>query len=444
MDQLDLTKIFSEELDKIIELLKIRSVYDENSISEKMPYGENVYKAFVYMKDRALADGFYVTDHESKVLAISTGKKERRIDIASHLDVVAAEDEDFNIRIADGKIYGRGTSDMKVPMYLTYLSLCLLKEKYPDMNKEIRIVLGTDEERTMEDMKYYISKEGYPDFAFTPDGYFPLGIGEKGATMWRLSENYEGIISCLDGGTQCNIISPCAFCIVNDNDVEKVNEYIRKHDINANASLKDGKVYIETRGTAAHASRPKLGHNATVDLVKIIADVYNDETCARLYEVFADPYGRGFDSFVSEEQSECLSINLGILKIAEGKLSAMIDGRYPFGLKAEDLTEKLSSSLNMKASLDYNDDPNLCAEDDPYVQILLQTYRENTGDLSKPIVSGGVSYAKVFGHCVSYGPNFPGNETVAHQKGEYIRIDDCLKMFKIYYEAIEKLILKEE
>ena len=54
MDQLDLTKIFSEELDKIIELLKIRSVYDENSISEKMPYGENVYKAFVYMKERAL------------------------------------------------------------------------------------------------------------------------------------------------------------------------------------------------------------------------------------------------------------------------------------------------------------------------------------------------------------------------------------------------------
>ncbi|MBR5341807.1 MAG: Sapep family Mn(2+)-dependent dipeptidase [Erysipelotrichaceae bacterium] len=444
MDSVDFEKIFNEELNDLIELLKIESVYDENSVSEKMPYGENVYKAFVYMKEKAIRDGFEVTDHESQALAISTGKKGKRIDIPSHLDVVAADKEDFNIRIEDGKLFGRGTSDMKVPMYLTYLSLRLLKEKYPDMNKEIRIVLGSDEERTMDDMKYYVAKEGYPDFAFTPDGYFPVGIGEKGAIMWTLSSGYNGIISSLNGGSQCNVISPYASCVLNDDDPNKINEYLKNNKMDANVSFKDNKVFIETKGVAAHASKPSLGHNATVDLLKIIADVYDDETCKILCDIFSDSYGRGFGSFVSEDQSECLSVNLGILKIENNSLSAMVDCRYPFGFKAEDLTLKIKDKLGMNVSLDYNDEPTLCDADDPYVKILLDTYRENTNDYSKPVVSGGVSYAKVFKHCVGFGPNFPDGEAVAHQKGEYVKISDCLKMFKIYYEAIEKLILWEE
>ena len=444
MDSVDFEKIFNEELDELIGLLKIESVYDEKGVSEKMPYGENVYKAFVYMKDKAVKDGFEVTDHESKALAISTGKKEKRIDIPSHLDVVAADKDDFNIRIEDGKLFGRGTSDMKVPMYLTYLSLRLLKEKYPEMNKEIRIVLGTDEERTMDDMKYYVAKEGYPDFAFTPDGYFPVGIGEKGAIMWALNSDYDGIIESLNGGSQCNVISPYASCLLNDDDPDKVNEYLKNKEMDAEVSLKDGKVFIETRGIAAHASKPSLGHNATIDLLKIISDVYNDETSQKLYDTFSDSYGRGFKSFVSEDQSECLSVNLGILKIENGKLYAQIDCRYPSGFKAEDLTLKIKEILGMDISLDYNDEPTLCDKDDPYVKILLDTYRENTNDYSEPVVSGGVSYAKVFKHCVGFGPNFPDGEAVAHQKGEYVKISDCLKMFKIYYEAIEKLILWEE
>ena len=74
---------------------------------------------------------------------------------------------------------------------------------------------------------------------------------------------------------------------------------------------------------------------------------------------------------------------------------------------------------------------------------MLETYREITKDLSEPVVSGGVSYSKVFKHCVSYGPGKIDEPSVAHQKGEFLTLKNCIKMFSIYYHTIEKLLLLE-
>ena len=251
MDRLDLQKIFDSSLNDIVGLLQIPSVYDESTINEKMPYGLNVYKAFMYMKDMAEKDGFNVQECDGHVLIISFGKGPR-MDIACHLDVVAAEKEDFDIRIEDDKLIGRGTSDMKIPTYLVYLSLKMLKDKYPDLKKEIRLVLGGDEERTMNDMKYYVKKHGLPEFAFTPDGYFPIGIGEKGAIMWTLKGDYDGVIKELDGGSQCNIISPYATALLKDiSKKEEVDEYIRSNKIDGKTSIENDLLKIETNGIVA-------------------------------------------------------------------------------------------------------------------------------------------------------------------------------------------------
>lgn len=444
MDQIDYRELFYDALPDMISLLEIPSVYDASSANDQMPYGINVCKTFAYMKDLAEKDGFKVAEYDGHAMSFSYGRGDVRIDIASHLDVVAADLEDFNIRIENGKLIGRGTVDMKVPMFLTYLSLKLLRERHPDINKEIRIVLGGDEERTMNDMYYYISKAGLPDFAFTPDGSFPMGIGEKGAIMWTLDGNYEGILSSFSGGSQCNIIPDRASCVVNDTDsYQKLCDYLKNSKIDGKAKLDGNQIFIETYGTAAHASMPVLGHSATIDLLKILADVYQDELCRNLYEVYGDSYGRGFNHFISEDPMECLSLNLGVLSISQGKLSAQIDCRYPYGVTAEQLTKDLQILNKGSIVLAYNDDPTLCKQDDPYVRTMLETYRDITGDTTRPIVSGGVSYSKVFKHCVSFGPVFPDEEHTAHQKGENIDLERCILMFRIYYETIEKIALME-
>ena len=441
---MDFKEYLNENLEDLIGILKIKSIYDESSVSLDMPYGKGVNDALLFMKNLASKDGFEVIDYDNKAISFEYGKGKQRIDIASHLDVVYAKDEDFDIRIEDNKLYGRGTSDMKVPMFLTYLSLKLIKEKYPNINKRIRIVLGTDEERTMEDMKHYVSKAGYPDFAFTPDGFFPMGIGEKGAIMWTISGDYSGLIEELDAGSQCNIVSPIAKCIINDSDILKVNEYIKENNIDGIAELIDNKINITINGIASHASVPFLGHSATIDLLKLISDLYQEDVITNLYQTYGDYFGRGFNSFVTDDVMYCLTNNLGILKVKDNKIFGQVDCRYPFGCDAQTLTNNLKKVSSINVSLDYNDDPTLCKEDDPYVKVMLDTYRKVTNDNSRPIVSGGVSYSKVFKHCVSFGPTELNKPNLAHQDGEYVEMCDVYKWFKIYYKVIESLVLMED
>ena len=439
---LDFKKLFNDNLEDIIKLLQIKSIYDEKTINEEMPYGLNVHKAFEYMKQLAQEEGFIIKEYDGHALSFEFGQGEKRIDIAGHLDVVYAEDEEFNIQIKDNKIFGRGTSDMKVPLFLCFIVLKELKKEYKNINKRIRLVLGGDEERTMNDLKYYVKKEGYPDFAFTPDGYFPLGIGEKGAIMWEIKDDYKGIIDYLDGGSQCNIVSPYAKAILNDaSKLKDFNDFISKNNIDGKAYIQNGKTTIETKGIPCHASIPFKGRNATIDLLNIIMNFYDDEIVSNLYHTFNNYYGKGFNSFISDDQYKCLSVNLGILKIEDNKIFAQIDCRYPFGTTADDLTSRLKEALRLNVSLDYNDDPTLCDENDIYVKTMLNAYQKITNDYSSPIISGGVSYSKVFKHCVSYGPNTIDEVSMAHQKGEYIELNKCVKMLEIYYHTIEDLLL---
>ena len=444
MDRIDYEKIFNDALEEMIGLLSIPSVYDEESVSETMPYGRYVHKAFAYMKKIAERDGFRVTEYDGHALSFSYGEGKERIDIASHLDVVAADADAFRIRIQDGRIYGRGTSDMKIPMYLTYLSLKLLRERHPHIGKEIRIVLGGDEERTMDDMKYYVAKAGLPSFAFTPDGCFPMAIGEKGALMWTIGGAYEGIVETLDGGSQCNIIPGQASCVLRDDScLQEMETYIRQNDIDALLETEDGKAKITVHGVPAHASMPQLGHSALMDLLQILGEVCHDQICMELYNLYHDGFGRGIGHYVSEDLYDCLTLNLGVLRISEGRLFGQIDCRYPYGLDAVRMTEELNRSVSYPLSLPYNDEPTMCSKDDPYVKMMLETYRKITKDDSEPIVSGGVSYSKVFGHCVSFGPTFPNEKSMAHQKDEYLDLNSCVTILQIYYETIEKIALTE-
>ena len=108
------------------------------------------------------------------------------------------------------------------------------------------------------------------------------------------------------------------------------------------------------------------------------------------------------------------------------------------------LTDKFKEKCIVDVSLDYDDPATLCSEDDPYVKTLLDTYREVSGDrISKPFISGGVSYSKVFKHCVTFGLSQPNKPHMAHMANEYVEIDDCVLALEIYYKALEKLAFLE-
>ncbi len=71
----------------------------------------------------------------------------------------------------------------------------------------------------------------------------------------------------------------------------------------------------------------------------------------------------------------------------------------------------------------------------------MEVYREETGDKdSKPItIGGGGTYARAMDNAVAFGPMFPGQEDVVHQKNEYISIEHLMKITKIYARALYEL-----
>lgn len=438
---LNYKNIIEEELGVLIDLLRIPSVYDASSVSENMPYGQGVYNALCYMKELAIKDGFEVLEYDNHAIAIRYASKSKRVDVVSHLDVVEPGSgwkyDPFSAMIEDGKLFARGTQDMKTSAWLTYIALKLLRKHHPELEHEVRIVLGCDEERTMNDMRYYIERAGKPDFAFTPDGYFPMGIGEKGALMWRLMGAYTGLVDTLVGGVQCNVIAPSAYAIVNDvNYFDRIQQYLLDGAIDGTVKIVDDKLRVDIIGKAAHCSRPDDGHNATCDLLEVLGYCLEDVWFQQMASCFYSPYGLGCDLDVEIAPMGKLTMNLGVLRIENGNVYAEVDCRYPYGISSSELTQRLQMYCPCTLSLDYDDIPTLCTLDDPYVQVMLDVYRNITKDTSEPMISGGVSYSKVFEHCVSYGLGTVKDEMLAHQANEYITLESLPKYLEIYYEAI--------
>jgi len=70
----------------------------------------------------------------------------------------------------------------------------------------------------------------------------------------------------------------------------------------------------------------------------------------------------------------------------------------------------------------------------------MKVYQEHTGDKeSKPITIGGGTYARATKNAVAFGPMFPGQPDVAHQKDEYISIEHLVDLADIYSKAIYQL-----
>ena len=454
---MDLERFFYENLETLQELIRMPSVYDAATVTKDSPYGKGVAAALEYMRQLAFRDGFEVLEYDGHAIGIRIcgGDPKERVDIASHLDVVEPGSgwsvDPFGAVIRDGKLYGRGSQDMKTSAFLTYLALKRMKEEGIPFRRELRLVFGCDEERTMDDMAYYYKKADSPAFAFTPDGFFPMTIGEKGALMWRLRGHYEGIVEEMDCGVQCNVIPPVAqaklkpWPVTGEGaaDPDELTALLRRAcegaGIDGTVERGEEAVIVKVKGKAAHASRPEDGHSATADLLYLLSDL--DPVIKNLYQCFKDPYGSLLGIAAAGEEQAQFTVNLGVFRIKDGECYGEVDARYPFEMKASELTERLARKCILRVSLDYDSPPTMNDTDDVFVSTLLETYRKLTKDLSDPIVSGGVSYSKIFGHCVGYGPVGPWMENLMHQADEYISLTDCVKALSIYYEAMKRLAM---
>ena len=432
----------------VSELIRIPTVFDEATVTKGMPYGKKVYEGYVWLKAKAQNDGFEVKEYDGHALAVRIpgNPASERIDVVSHLDVVEPgtgwENDPFSGAVMDGHVHGRGAQDMKGPLIATYYALKYIKDNRIPCNRELRIVIGCDEERTMDDMRYYLDKAKEPIFAFTPDGKFPYSYGEKGALMWTMDQKVRTSIRELDGGVQCNVVSPMATAFLDGTgDMTSYRYMLSKLGYEGEVLDKDGGSLIRVMGKAAHASRPEEGVNATVRLLELIGTVTGDRLSQLLYRCFSDCHGRGSNIAHDIEPMGKLTLNLGILRIKNQHLKAEIDCRYPYGIGSNTLTKEMNKALEpLKVRLVYDDKPTLVVRESPFLKVLLDTYREIAHDPeAEPLMGHGVTYSKVFSNCVAFGPLRKHEQSLAHQANEKIGINELYDLMKIYTHAMTRL-----
>lgn len=412
----------NEMIEALQKLVSFQSIAQEEG--PEYPYGKEVHGAKEYVLDLAQSFGMKTVDVPGKYAYIEIGEGPRLIGILSHLDVVPAGDgwtrDPFGGEIADGKIFGRGTTDDKGPTIAVLYAMKALKEKTTPPAR-IRLILGqTEENGEWRDIEAYTEAEEIPECGFTPDGDFPAIQNELGAMVFQVEMPLaeSGFLDG-EGGVAPNMVP-------------------------AHARVKTASDTYEASGKACHGCAPWLGVNG---ISEVMEKVHRAEPENRFAGMYADLIGKTIYGeklgIAAEDESGKLTLNAGLLEVGADKVTLMVDIRYPAKKNPDEISGSLVrqfSSYGASCECVYQVRPLYTSSGSPVLNALLSAYREVTGDESRPISIGGGTYAKAMPNMVAFGPNFPGHENREHMEDEYILVDDFLKLEEIYERALVYLL----
>jgi predicted dipeptidase len=430
-------------IDSIKKLVSIPSILSENS--SKYPFGENIDKALKKTLEICRNLGFKIYyDPMGYYGYAEVGEGEEIIGILGHIDVVPPGNLDlwnynpFYPVVENGKLYGRGSQDDKGPILTALYAVKALMNLGIVFNKRIRFIFGTDEENLWRDMKEYIKKEERPNIGFSPDSVFPVIYAEKGLLQFILEcKNDSGIF--LEGGTTFNSV-PDNIIYNGEKQFELENELNRlKYDYKI---LKSG---IKILGKSAHAQVAENGINAINRLAIALKNIGVTSKVIDFIsnEIKEDPFAVNIFGNCEDEDSGKLKFNIGKISLKERE-SLFIDVRIPVTINKSDIVDKIIKTA-CKYELDYIEydwlKPIYIPKDSFLIRTLTNVYQEVTHDIkSKPISSGGATYARAIDNCVAFGAIMPGKVKTAHQPNEHIILEDIFTAFEIYTKAIYNLL----
>ena len=467
---MDLENLIVDMQDDLIKdlqgLLRINSVQGKSEAGK--PFGVGVDDSLKYMLDLGAKMGFKVKNCEGYCGWIEYGEGTELVGVLAHIDVVPEGDNwtspPFAAEIRDGKIYARGTIDDKGPAMMALYALYALKKSGLPVSKRCRIILGGNEESGWECMDYYTANEEIPTCAITPDATYPVINVEKGILSIALHKTFSNeqceIIRLLriEGGNAVNMIPDYAEAELEIKDIEireHLKEYFEKftsetgYKMEIHSGAKEENIIIKSYGVSAHASLPEIGQNAIMQLILELSAVnFLDEIKNWLEKVAKtigmEYYGESAGINFEDEVSGKLTLNVGVIKqdLKESKIDINI--RYPISYTDKQVVDGLYKAFANEDNILWEEirliEPLYVSEDSPLIQTLLKVYKEVTGLPAYCIAIGGGTYARAMKNAVAFGSLFPGQEELAHQKDEYIGIDDLILNAKIYAKAIYELI----
>lgn len=442
--------------------LQIKSVWEEETAKEGAPFGEGVAKALSFMLDKGKAEGFTAKNLEGYAGHLEMGQGEELIGILCHVDVVPEGDgwttPAYSADIRDGKIFARGAIDDKGPTMAAYYAMKIVKELGLPLSKRVRMILGTDEESNWKCVDHYFKNEEMPTMGFAPDADFPIINAEKGISDIQVVQNevettggdYE--LVSFSSGRRLNMVPDFAEAVLTGENGKKLasryEQYIQKIGKKGTAKIEGSLVTLQAEGISAHGSTPEKGENAGLLLAHFLTTVLLDGQGAAFasfaHETFTgDTLGEKAGIAYEDEISGPLTVNVGRLSYTKAEGGNLgLNVRYPVTTNFEETVQKLkdyASSKGFQVAKYSNSRPHHVDKEHTLIRTLQRVYEEQTGEKAELLAIGGGTYARSLQAGVAFGPLFPGKEELAHQKDEYIEIEDLVKATAIYAQAIYEL-----
>ncbi len=403
----------------LLEIPSVKSVPSENA-----PFGKGVKDALDYFLNLANDLGFETVNYDNYIGEVLFGQGEP-FGVLCHLDVVPEGNladwvtPPYVPTIRDGKIFARGVLDDKGGAVAVLYCMKALKDAGITPNRQIKLILGCDEESGWGCIEHYRKVAKLPKEGISPDADFPVIYAEKGILHIRYSFDKPQALLDITGGERANVV--CDFCTAT---LEKVGLYADYQGV-----LVDGN-YLKATGVSAHGSTPEKGDNAIAKVLGFL--VNNGILDASVYDgLFGACHG------VKElvDETGHLTFSPNIIRCDNDKIYVTVDVRYPSTLEKDFVVEKLSQIGAMEI-LSYQA-PLFSPKDSGLVKVLSDIYFRCTGDSTPPIAIGGGTYARALENGVAFGPalNMEEGESI-HKPNEHVTLSTLDTMTEIYLQTL--------
>ena len=453
----------SELIADLQQLIQIPSVLDETLATTDYPFGPEPYKALAWLLEQGGKEGMSVKDVQHMAGHIEMGEGKELLGILGHVDVVPASGKrwtypPFEGTVVGNKLYGRGAIDDKGPTMAAWMAMKMVKDAGIQLDKRVRLIIGTDEESGFRCVKQYFKEEEMPHIGFAPDADFPIINAEKGISTLRFSlSNTEGVEDLISfrAGERTNMVPDLAKAILQGNQENVQNEFegfLKEHQLVGSLHKAKNGIHVVIEGKSAHAMEPNDGVNAAVFLAKFLSNYVRSKGSKKFLDFIVksfweDSRGKSMGLAFTDEMSGDTTLNAGIVSF-DGTSGGSIDVSlrysvsYPYEEKVTSCQSQLED-LGIAIDVISNSKPHFVDEKDELIQSLKRVYERQTGETATLLSIGGGTYARVLKKGVAFGMLFPGEKDVAHQIDEFVDIENLVKAAAIYADAICELAAKK-
>ena len=450
--------------DELVEVLA-PLIEAESTLGEAkpgMPFGDGPALALDRGLELAKKWGFASQNHEGYVGTADLNGAPDGLHILAHLDVVGAGDgwdTDPYKLVRDGDlIYGRGTDDDKGPLVAVMLAMRCVRELGLPMTKNVKLIMGTDEETGSRDIEHYYVSHPFAPYSLSPDADFPViniekaGYGPKFSKTWEKTERSGVKVLSIEGGIRKNVAPANCKAVLSGTSLSQAREVLeevtRQTGVELTAQEAGESLVITAVGLQAHASTPDEGKNAITATLEALCRLplargEAETTVRRLHDCFpyGDNRGKALGIAMEDRESGVLTLTLSLLTLTETGFTAVFDSRDPLCATKEntvDVVERKFTSYGWSCEGDLRPAHAVEADSD-FIRTLLSAYETYSGQKGYCEAIGGGTYVHEIPGGVAFGAGDHGFDSHLHGANERARLSQLLMTAKIYALVISRL-----